>query len=406
MFRIDFYNQMIFNKFMSFNRNLKLELPTGQSAFLWGARKTGKSTLLHHLFPDVIYYDLLKTSESLRLLAAPYLLREELIDLPEAMKAKPVIIDEVQKVPALLDEVHWLIENRKIGFILCGSSARKLKRGAANLLGGRAWRFNFYPLIYNEIPNFNLLQALQHGLLPSHYTSNEPTRMLRSYVNDYLTEEIQAEGLVRNLPGFARFLDLAGFTQGEMLNYTNIARDCGIDSKTVKEYYQILVDTLVGYLIYPFSKKISRDIIQTVPKFYLFDVGVANYLQKKSIQILKGPDAGRMFEHFILMELVAFLGLHESDMPIHYWRSNAGAEVDFVLENGQIAIEVKISENPSLQDLHGLKVFCEDYKPRHAIVVCQAPRRRVITFDNKQTIEVLPWQDFLEKLWHKKIITV
>ncbi len=389
---------------MDYNRKLNLQLPVGQSAFLWGARKTGKSTLLHQLFPDAIYYDLLKTNESRRLLVEPHLLREELIDLPESIKSIPVIIDEVQKVPALLDEVHWLIENRKIGFILCGSSARKLKRGAANLLGGRAWRFNFYPLIYNEIPDFNLLQAFQHGLLPAHYTSNQPTRMLRSYVNDYLAEEIQAESLVRNLPGFARFLDLVGFTQGEMLNYSNIARDCGVDSKTVKEYYQILVDTLIGYLIYPYSKKISRDIIQTVPKFYLFDVGVANYLQKKSIETLKGSDAGRMFEHFILMEIVAFLGLNEIDMPINYWRSKAGDEVDFILQNGQIAIEIKISDKPSIQDLHGLKTFCADYKPKHAIVVCQAPRRRVITLEDNQTIEILPWQDFLEQLWHKKFI--
>src|SRR3989338_5422005 len=270
---------------MLIKRLLKIALPKRQSAFLWGARKTGKSTYLHSHYPNAIYYDLLKSDESLRLMKAPHLLREELLMVPTAQLQYPVVIDEIQKVPALLDEVHWLIENKKISFILCGSSARKLKHGAANLLGGRAWRFHFYPLVYKEIPDFDLIRALNHGLLPSHYLSEQPARMLRSYVADYLTEEIQAEGLVRNLPGFARFLELAGFCNGQMLNYANVARDCGIDAKTVKSYFQILQDTLVGYLIDPFSKKAKRDVISTTPKFYLFDVGVANHLSKTTIEL-------------------------------------------------------------------------------------------------------------------------
>lgn len=389
---------------MSYQRLAKLKIPAHQSAFLWGARKTGKSTFLHARFQESIWYDLLKTDELRRLMAAPHLLREELLAASSAQLKHPVIIDEIQKVPALLDEVHWLIENKKISFILCGSSARKLKRGAANLLGGRAWRFHFYPLVYKEIPEFNLIRALNHGLLPSHYLSEQPSRMLRAYVADYLAEEIQAEGLVRNLPGFARFIDLIGFCNGQLLNYTNIASDCAIDAKTVKEYFQILQDTLIGYLIHPYVKKAKRNLISATPKFYLFDVGVANYLSKTKIETLQGVAAGDAFEHFILMELTAFLGLHEIDDPIQYWRSTTGLEVDFILNEGDCAIEVKITENPHLHDLKGLRAFCHDHKPKSAMVVCTAPRRRLLGTENGVKIEAVPWREFLAQLWDGKYI--
>lgn len=387
---------------MLIQRRLNLTLPKNQSAFLWGARKTGKSTYLQEHFPQSIYYDLLKTDDLIRLSAMPHLLREELLNLSSQQLEHPVIIDEIQKIPLLLNEVHWLIENKRIGFILCGSSARKLKRGAANLLGGRAWRFNFYPLVYKEIQDFDLLQAMNRGLLPAHYFSNNSTRMLRAYIGDYLTEEIQAEGLVRSLPKFARFMEVVGFSHGEMLNYTNIARDCAIDAKTVKEYYQILVDTLVGYFIYPFYKKAKRELIQTVPKFYLFDIGVANYLSKTKIDALKGSTAGASFEHFILTEIIAYYGLHELDNSITYWRSKTGLEVDFILNDGNMAIEVKISSSPSLSDLKGLRAFCEDYQPKQALVVCLAPKKRLMATINNTNIEALPWQDFLENLWNRQ----
>ncbi len=377
------------------------KIPVGQSAFIWGARSTGKSTFLEHFYPDAIYYDLLLTDTFARLLAAPHIFREELLAASDDQLRRGVIVDEIQKIPVLLNEIHWLIEHKKIGFILCGSSARKLKRGAANLLGGRAWSFTFYPLIYKEIPHFDLMRAFNHGLLPSHYLSDHPQRSLRAYINIYLKEEIQEEGLVRNLPGFARFLDLVGFTHGEMINYANVARDCAIDAKTVKEYYQILVDTLIGYFVYPFFKKVKRDLISTIPKFYLFDVGVAHYLTRKKIQILKGGDAGKAFEHFIFMEITAYIGLNELDYPIQYWRSKSGLEVDFVIAEGQIAIEVKIKETPELSDLEGLNAFCEDYHPHYALVVCQAPRKRQLKTKTGFTIEVLPWQEFIENLWNK-----
>ena len=365
---------------------------------MWEARKTGKSTYLRSHFTQARYYDLLKTDEFSWLLAKPHLLREELIALSQTQRQHPIIIDEIQKIPLLLNEIHWLIENENLGFILCGSSARKLKRGAANLLGGRAWRFNFFPLVYQEIKNFDLLRAINHGLLPAHYLSTNPQRFLRAYLHDYSAEEIQAEGLVRNFPGFARFFDNVGFSHCKILNYSNIASDCAIDAKTVREYFQILVDTLIAYLIYPYRKKVKRDVIQTTPKFYLFDVGVANYLARKTVKTLKSVEAGKSFEHFIFMEIVAYQGLHELDDPIHYWRSKSGLEVDFILNHGQTAIEVKLSENLRLADLKGLHVFIKDYMPKHAIVVCQAPQRRLITIDDKSSILILPWREFLTKL--------
>jgi predicted AAA+ superfamily ATPase len=389
-------------KSIEFERLLHLSLPVGQSAFLWGARNTGKSTFLHKHYPDAICYDLLKTDQLTRLLAQPHLLREELLAVSAHSLQYPVIIDEIQKIPMLLDEVHWLIESKKIGFILCGSSARKLKRGAANLLGGRAWNFMFYPLVYKEIPHFDLLRALNHGLLPTHYLTDQPVRALRAYIHNYLKEEIQAEGIVRNLPGFARFLDVVGFSHGEMINYTNIARDCAIDAKTVKAYYQILADTLIGYLIMPFFKKAKRQLIESTPKFYLFDVGVANYLGKRTIQTLKGVEAGNAFEHFILMEIIAFLGIHELDIPINYWRSKTGMEVDFILNEGEMAVEVKIDNNPILSDAAGLSAFCDDYNPKHSIIVCQSPKKRQVQTKQGHSVDILPWKDFLENLWDRK----
>lgn len=387
---------------MTIKRTLVIDLPPGQSAFLWGARKTGKSTYLREQFGNSIYYDLLKSEEFTRLLAAPHILREELLVIPDQQRQQPIIIDEIQKIPILLDEVHWLIENAGLSFMLCGSSARKLKRGTANLLGGRAWRFNFYPLTYRELVEFDLMRALNQGLLPSHYLTDQPQRMLRAYVTDYLTEEIQAESLVRNLAAFARFMNVVGFCNGQMLNYVNIARDCAVDAKTVKNYFQIVEDTLIGYLIYPFHKKIKRDLIQSTPKFYLFDVGVANYLSKTHIKTLQGSAAGHAFEHFIFMELTAFLGLNELDDPITYWRSKTGLEVDFVLNNAQLAIEVKIDTNPNFSELRGLRAFCNDYQPKHAIVVCPVARARLLGTENNVKILAIPWQDFLKNLWARE----
>ena len=382
-----------------YRRHLAIDLPGGQSAFLWGPRKTGKSTLLRHLFPRAARFDLLDTRLLMEFTRAPWTLRERVLALDEAHRALPVVIDEVQKVPALLDEVHWLIENEGVSFVLCGSSPRKLKRGRANLLGGRAWRTVLHPLTWAEVPNFDLLRALNHGLIPAHYDAARPARALRGYVDDYLKEEVFDEGLTRNVQAFARFFDAMAFCHGELLNFNAVARDCGVDSKTVREYFQILVDTLAGVFLEPFAVRRSRAVIGRAPKFYLFDVGVAGHLSGRRVQQAAGPEFGRALEHFVLMELLAYRSYRERDLPLRFWRTKSGLECDFVLgREGATAIEVKGRLREG--DLKGLRAYRDEHHPRRAIVVCNedAPRR---TADG---IDVLPWQRFLERLWADEII--
>ncbi len=388
-----------------FKRQLKLSLPHKQSAFLWGARKTGKSTYLAKWFPHSVRYDLLKSELYLKYTKTPNLFREEVLALSKEDLQHPIIVDEVQRVPLLLNEIHWLIENSEAYFILCGSSARKLKRGTANLLGGRAWKYHFYPLVFPEIPNFNLLQSLNTGLIPSHYLSSQPNKFLKAYIQDYLTEEIKAEGLTRNLPAFARFLDTLAFSCNEPVNFANIARECGIDAKTVKSYYEILIDTLIGYFVYPYKKRISRSIISSTPKFYLFDVGVAGFLRKRNVNILKGIEAGNAFENYIFMELTAYRGINDLNFDIYYWRTKTGLEVDFILGQGEIAMEVKINDSVRKSDLDGLLAFIEEHKPRQAIVVSLDPKPRKLILPNGYEILILPYREFLTKLWQKKIIS-
>jgi predicted AAA+ superfamily ATPase len=370
---------------------------------LWGARQTGKSTYLRHHFPHAIYYDLLKSDLHFRLEKMPSLLREEVLAYTPQQLTQPIIIDEIQKIPLLLDEIHWLIENTKAQFILCGSSARKLKRLGTNLLGGRALRYDFYPLTYPEINHFNLLRALNNGLIPSHYLSDHVNLLQESYVVDYLNHEIREEGLVRNLPDFSRFLDSVVFSNGQLVNYTNIARDCAVSAKTVENYYQILIDTLLGYFLPPFHKKIKRDLISKTPKFYLFDVGITNYLAKRTITELRGNLAGDAFEHFIFMELVAYKGLRKKRYDITYWRTKTGLEVDFILDT-HIAIEVKISRTVHKQELKGLIAFCEEHHPTKAIVISLDQAPRLLKINEHVSIHILPWEHFLKSLWADEII--
>jgi predicted AAA+ superfamily ATPase len=382
-----------------FKRLINLTLPSKQSAFLWGARQTGKSSYLKTHFPHSFIFDFLKSDVFLSLSKQPSLLRERVLALDAETLSYPIILDEVQKVPLMLDEVHWLIENTSAQFILCGSSARKLKRSGANLLGGRAWKYHFPPLVSAEIPDFQLLQALNNGLLPPHYLSPNPQKSLQAYIEIYLIQEIKEEGLVRNLPSFARFLDSMAFHNGEMVNFSNIARDCGIDAKTVQNYFDILVDTLLGYYIRPYSRRVSREILRQTPKFYLFDVGVANYLSQRQISILKGSEAGKSFEHFILMELIAYKNIHDKRFEITYWRTKSGLEVDFILGNAHMAIEVKISECAQRAEIKGLIAFCEEHHPAKAIVVSQDTAPRKLVEKDGMEIDILPWQMFLQKLW-------
>ena len=386
---------------MSYERILNLELPKGQSAFLWGPRKTGKSTLLRQRFPDAVRFDLLDTRLLLEFTRSPWALAERIDALDATTLTSPIIIDEVQKVPAVLDEVHRLIENKGLGFVLCGSSARKLKRGHANMLGGRAWRLGLHPLTYAEIPDFDLLRALNRGLIPQHYDTKQHRRALAGYVDDYLKEEVFDEGLVRNTPAFSRFFDALSFSHGELLNSSNIARDCGVDSKTVREYFQILVDTLVGTLLEPFSRRRSREVITRAPKFYLFDVGVAGHLMGRHIERPAGQEFGRALEHLVLMELLAYRSYRELELPLRFWRTRSGLECDFVLgREGEVAIEVKGSTRLRPSDLRSVRAYVDEHSPRQTIVVCNERDAR----RTNDGIWILPWERFLEQLWSDAIV--
>jgi len=380
-------------------RMLKIDLPPRQSAFLWGPRKTGKSTFLKTTFPQSLVYDFLRTDLFVEFSKRPALLREQLLAKSANALQQPIILDEVQKVPQILDEVHWLIENRGLRFILCGSSARKLKRGQSNLLGGRAWRYEMFPLVTPELNEVNLLRALNHGMIPAHYLQDDYKKTLQAYVQDYLKEEVFNEGLTRNLPAFSRFFEAMGYSHGELINYSNIARDCGVDSKTVKEYYQILVDTLLGRFVLPFKPRQARQVIGKAPKFYLFDVGVAGAIAKRRLSQEKGEAFGKALEHFILMEIAAYNSLKEMDFAIDFWRTKSGFEVDFVLGGGEVAIEIKGTSRVDGADLRALKAFAEEFSPRQAVVVCNEKAARVV-----EKIKILPWRVFLRDLWAGKII--
>lgn len=380
-------------------RALRIVLPERQSAFLWGPRKTGKSTLLKSAFPDSLRFDLLQTDLMLDLARRPALLRERLAAAEPSRLARPVILDEVQKVPALLDEVHWLIENRGLRFVLCGSSARKLRRGHVNLLGGRAWRYELRPLVSHELGDVDLLRALNRGLVPAHYLEPEYERSLAAYVRDYLKEEVFDEGLTRNVAAFSRFFEAIGYSHGDLTNYANIARDCGVDSKTVKEYYQILVDTLVGSFVEPYKRRQERQVIGKAAKFYLFDVGVAGAMAGRRIREPRGELFGRALEHFVLMEILAHKSYRELGYPVYFWRTKSGLEVDFVLGDAEVAIEVKGTTRVDSADLRSLRAFAADNRPRKAIVVCNEPAPRV-----HDAIELLPWRDFLARLWAGEIL--
>lgn len=366
-----------------------------ESLFLWGARQTGKSTLLKALFPDAIWFDLLKSDVYKRYQSNPAQFRETILasDLNSV-----VIVDEIQKIPVLLDEIHWLIVNHSIQFILSGSSPRKIIRAGSNLLGGRAVRYELFPLIHAEIPDFDLVKALNSGLLPRHYLADNPKKLLDAYIGNYLKDEIVAEAKIRNINAFTQFLEAAAFSNGEMVNYSNIAAECGVSYHTVKEYFQILVDTLIGRFVPAFQKKPKRRVI-LAPKFYYFDIGIANNLLKRG-KIEMGSEAfGNAFEHFIYQELYAHSNYSDKNYPISYWRTTSQIEVDFILGDHEVAVEVKGTDNVQTRHLKGLKAFAEEYKVKNLIVVSNDPLERQIG-----DITVMPWKIFLEKLWDGSIM--
>lgn len=384
-----------------YKRNIDLGVCRKHSCFLWGARQTGKSTLLREQFPDAVVFDLLLADEYRRCIQDPTVIRQELSGrgLSVSNQTDPVIIDEIQKVPDLLDEVHWMIERMGIRFVLCGSSARKVKRGHANLLGGRAPALYLHPLTSAEIPDFDLARALNQGLLPPHYMSDNDQLLRSAYVGAYLREEIAAEAAVRNLPAFGRFLDVAASTNGEMIVYQNIAGDCGVSAPTVKAYYELLEQTLLGRFVPAYTRRARRRVIHT-PRFYFFDVGIVGALNRRG-RIEPGSELwGRALEHFIFMEISAYQDYRGDRSPLTYWRTASQLEVDFVLGDGAVAVEVKSARLARDHDLHGLRAFKEEHRPRRAILVSMdaKPRR---TDDG---VEVLPWRVFLDELWSGTIL--
>lgn len=374
------------------NRILDIKLPVGKSAFLWGPRKVGKSYWIRQHYQNAIIIDMLKSEVFAEYASRPQLLRERFQD-----QSQLIVIDEIQMAPDLLNEVHWLIENKGISFILTGSSARKLRRKHANLLGGRAWRYTMTPLCFKEIDKLDIERIMVTGLLPSHLTSPDPIQDIRSYVADYLKEEIAAEAAVQNIPAFAEFLRIAALTCGEILNYVNIARETGVSAKVVRNYFQILEDTMLGFRLQPWRRATTRRLLET-EKFYLFDVGITNYLAQRK-PMPNTPEFGKAFEQFILMELMAYKAYRNPELLLHYWRTVSGHEVDFILGDMQIALEIKSSKRVHDGDLTNMKVLQQEQKiARHIIISFEETAKKM------GNIECLPWEIFLQMLWNGDII--
>ncbi|HET6335831.1 MAG TPA: DUF4143 domain-containing protein [Polyangiales bacterium] len=376
-----------------FKRSLKLPATNSETFFLWGPRQTGKTTLLRDSYPDALWIDLLKADEYRRYLTEPELLRGELEAAPTVRR---VVVDEVQKIPALLDEVHWLLENRAVSFALCGSSARKVRRGHANLLGGRAVRYELFGLTSAELgTDLDLTRLVNHGYLPRIYQAERPQRLLQAYVSDYLKEEIAAESVVRNLPAFSRFLNVAALSDAEIVNHSTVARECGVSSHTAQSYFEILVDTLLGRWLPAYTKRPKRRIIQA-PKFYFADVGVVNALGRRHQLEPGGALFGKAFENWVHHELVAYNSYRERDATLSYWRLTSGVEVDFVVNDTEAAVEAKATRKVTGDDLKGLRSLREDH-PRLATewVVSLEPKAR----RTEDGIWVLPAIEFARRLW-------
>ena len=384
-----------------FDRDIALPAPGEETFFLWGPRQTGKSTLLRTRYPRSRWLDLLKADEFRRYAANPEFLRQEIEAQRRPVPEDQIVIDEIQKVPALLDEVHWLIENRGLHFALCGSSARKVRRGAANLLGGRALRYELHGLTANELGNdFDLSRMLNHGYLPRMYEAGRPARRLDAYVADYLKEEVAAEGLVRNLPAFSGFLDAAALCDGEMINFSNIASDCAVSNPTAKAYFGILEDTLLGRWLPAWRKRRKRRLIRA-PKFYFFDVGVVNRLVRRGPLVPGSELYGRALENWVFHELSAFRAYRAPNDDLFYWRLAGGTEVDFVLGDMRLAVEAKASARIASNHLRGLRSLAGEHpEVGRRTVVCLEPRAR----RTDDGIDILPAPVFVRRLWQEDLV--
>ena len=365
-----------------------------RSLFLFGPRQTGKSTLLRQTFPNARFVDLLEADTFRQLSAYPETLRQSL-----TRDERLIIVDEVQKLPTLLDEAQAVIDrDPQVRFIFTGSSARKLRGGRANLLAGRAWTARLHPLVSAELPQAALMRRLEVGSLPAVFDSALPREDLNAYVGVYLREEIRAEGLVRSIEAFSRFLEVAALTNGHVLNYASVSNDTGIPARTVREHFQVLEDTLLGFQLPAFRRTRRRKPVAT-SKFYLFDVGVANRLLKRG-RIEAGSELfGAALEHLIFLELRAWLDYRRRDHDLTFWRSQSGFEVDFIVGN-DVAVEVKATRRVSPRDLRGLRALADEVPLKARLVVSMEPRER--TTDDG--VRVLPVATFLQRLWAGELI--
>jgi len=368
-----------------------IQPPENKSFFLFGPRGTGKTTWVRSAFPKAAYIDLLEAEIFNDLLANPQRLSNF---IPPDFKDW-VIVDEVQRVPDLLHEIHRLIEAKRHRFVLTGSSARKLKRKGPNLLAGRALTFSMHPLSIAELKSdFRLEHSLKYGELPSVYTEADPPKYLEAYVKTYLEEEVRHEGLTRNLSAFARFLEAASFSQGSVLNISSVARDCHVERKVVESYFSILEDLMIGYRIPPFSKKAKRRLIAH-PKFYYFDAGVYRTLRPMGpLDAVEEVD-GIALETLFLQEIIAQNSALHLGYKVFYWRTSNGQEVDFVLygPQGLLSFEIKRTSRITSGMLRGLKSFLADYPMAKAYFVYMGNRRMY-----EEKIEIVPMLDILNNL--------
>jgi len=368
-----------------------LKPPPKQSFFLFGPRGVGKTAWVHEQFPDALFFDLLDSPTYTRLLAAPERLGEQ---IPEGYKSW-VVVDEIQRVPELLNEVHRLIESRRLRFVLTGSSARKLRHRGVNLLAGRALTRHLHPLTASELgPDFDLKRALRWGCLPLASTSETPQDYLNSYAATYLREEVQQEGFARNIGAFSRFLEAASFSQGNLLNMAAVSRECAVSAKVVEDYFSILEDLLIAVRLPVFTKRAKRRMIAH-PKFYYFDAGVFQAIRPRGP--LDAPEQihGAALETLFLQQVRAFNDYAALGYQLYYWRTAAGDEVDFVLygERGLRAFEVKMARNIRPDDLRTLQHFRADF-PQAKIYLLYLGERRW----HDRGIEILPFTDCVTQL--------
>lgn len=378
-----------------YSRIFDIEGRLDEGMFLFGGRQTGKSTLLRERFPEAVYVDLLDLDTRKRFRRRAMEFYEMLARFPSGTL---VVVDDIQKLPELLDIVHKLMVEKNLRFILSGSSARKIRRAGVNQLGGRANEEHLYPLVYAEIPDYDFDRALQNGMIPRHYDVKDTRVRLKNYVNLYLKEEIEEEALVRDIDTFERFLEVAAVTNTEILNYDNIASDCGVSVNTVKAYFKILYDTLLGFEVKPYRKVIKRRLLQT-SKFYFFDVGIPNYLLHRFHLMPETPEYGHAFESLVMQELRAYLGYTGSEEELTYWHTYAKDEVDAVIGDARVAIEIKSTDHIEAKHKRGLQKFTEEHPDARQIIVSRDHITR-----RSGDVDLYYVTDFFKSLWAGEII--